>query len=152
MNEDERSNELPISEADTTPPNPANAAVPSPGQGWQMPEPKFQQSSGYLPEGYLDKIAFEAPPPIDVSPNSAAPAFAPAPDLGPDVEPQPDLTEQLAEPPAPVVANAAVKQRSAGARIAMIVLGLLAMVAFLAVFLGVIYYLFLAPPNGGSTF
>jgi hypothetical protein len=45
-----------------------------------------------------------------------------------------------------------VKERSAGARIAMILLGLLAMVAFIAVFLGVIYYLFLAPQSGGSTF
>src|SRR5688572_25718500 len=130
MTEDERSNELPISEADTTPPNPANSAVPSPNQGWQMPEPKFQQSSGYLPQGYLDKVAFEAPPPVDVSPNSAAPAFVPAPASGSDVEPQPDLTEQLAEPPIPVVAEPVVKQRSAGARIAMIVVGLLAMVAF----------------------
>ena len=152
MNEDERSNEVPISEADTTPPNPANAAVPPPGQGWQMPEPKFQQSSGYLPQGYLEKAAFEPPPPTDVSPNAAATAAAPAPAFEPDVEPQPDLTEQLASPPAPIVAKPAVKQRSAGARMAMIVLGLLAMVAFIAVFLGVIYYLFLAPPSNGSTF
>ncbi len=152
MNEDERSNELPTSEADTTPPNPVNSAVPSPGKGWQMPEPKFQQSSGYLPQGYLDKVAFEAPPPSDVSPAAAGPAAAPAAASEPDVEPQPDLTEQLAEPPAPVVAKPVVKERSAGARIAMILLGLLAMVAFIAVFLGVIYYLFLAPQGGGSTF
>jgi hypothetical protein len=152
MNEDERSNELPISEADTTPPNPANSAVPSPGKGWQMPEPKFQQTSGYLPEGYLDKIAFEAPPPSGVSPAAAGPAAAPAAVAEPDVEPQPDLTEQLAEPPVPVVTKPSVKERSAGARIAMILLGLLAMVAFIAVFLGVIYYLFLAPQSGGSTF
>src|SRR5215207_4948784 len=99
MNEDERSNDLPISEADTTPPNPANAAVPSPGQGWQMPAPKFQQSSGYLPQGYLEKAGFEAPPPTDVSPNAAATAAALAPASEPDVEPQPDLTEQLASPP-----------------------------------------------------
>lgn len=152
MNEDERSNELPISEADTTPPNPANSAVPSPGKGWQMPEPKFQQTSGYLPQGYLDKVAFEAAPPANVSPAAAAPASASAPSAEPAVEPQPDLTEQLAEPPAPIVNKPAVKERSTGARIAMIVLGLLAMVVFLAVFLGVVYYLFLAPPSGGSTF
>jgi hypothetical protein len=117
-----------------------------------MPEPKFQQSSGYLPEGYLDKIAFEAPPPSDVSPAAAAPALAPPPASGPGVEPQPDLAEQLADPPAPVIAKPVVKERSAGARIAMILLGLLAMAGFIALFLGVIYYLFLAPPSGGSTF
>ncbi|MEO5860159.1 MAG: hypothetical protein ABIR33_14570 [Pyrinomonadaceae bacterium] len=152
MNEDERSNELPISEADTTPPNPANSAVPSPGAGWQMPEPKYQQTSGYLPEGYLDKIAFETPPPTDVSPASAGPAAAPAVATGPDIGPQPDLSEQLAEPPAPVVAKPVIKERSSGARIVMILLGLLAMVAFIAVFLGVIYYLFLAPQGGETTF
>ena len=152
MTEDERSNELPISEADTTPPNPANSAVPSPNQGWQMPEPKFQQTSGYLPQGYLEKAAFETPPPTDVSPNSAGPAAVPAVASGPDIEPQPDLTEQLAPPPPPVIAKPVVKERSAGARIAMIVLGLLAMVAFIAVFLGVIYYLFLAPQGGETTF
>jgi len=116
-----------------------------------MPEPKFQQTSGYLPEGYLDKIAFEAAPPRDVSPAAAAPALAP-PVSGPDIEPQPDLAEQLAPPPAPVITKPIVKERSAGARIAMIVLGLLAMVAFIAVFLGVIYYLFLAPQGGETTF
>lgn len=152
MNEDEQSNELSTSEADTTPPNPANSAVPSPGAGWQMPEPKFQQTSGYLPEGYLDKIAFEAPPPTDVSASAAGPAAAPATASEPDIEPQPDLTEQLAETPAPVVAKPLVKERSAGARVAMILLGLLAMVAFIAVFLGVIYYLFLAPQGGETTF
>ena len=152
MNEDERSNELPISEADTTPPNPANSAVPSPGAGWQMPEPKFQQSSGYLPQGYLDKVAFEAPPPNDVSPAAAAPALAPEVAAGPDIGPQPDLNEQLEPPPAPVVNKPVVKERSAGARIALIVLGLLAMVAFIAVFLGVVYYFFLMPQGGQTTF
>ena len=152
MNEDERGSEVPMSEADTTPPNPANSAVPSPSQGWQMPEPKFQQTSGYLPQGYLDKVAFEAPPPNNVSPAGAAPASPPATAGEPDVEPQPDLAEQLAPPPSPIATQSTVKQRSAGARIVLIVLGLLAMVAFIAVFLGVIYYLFLMPTAEGSTF
>ncbi len=152
MNEDERSNELPMSEADTTPPNPANSAVPSPGVGWQMPEPKFQQTSGYLPEGYLNKIAFEASPPTDISPGTAAPAIAPADTSGPDIGPQPDLNQQLEPPPPQVVTKPTVNERSAGARIAMIVIGLLAMVAFISVFLGVVYYFFLMPPAAGSTF
>lgn len=152
MNQDERSNELPISEADTTPPNPANSAVPSPGGGWQMPEPKFQQTSGYLPEGYLGKVAFEAAPPTDISPAAAAPALTSSPASGSDIGPQPDLTEQLAPPPTPLITKPVVKERSAGARIAMILLGLLAMVAFIAVFLGLIYYLFLMPQGAETTF
>ena len=75
MNEDAPKD--PVSEADTTPPNPSNGAVPSPGQGWQMPEPKFQQSSGYLPQGYLDKVAFS--PSAIASPAAPAPAAAPEP-------------------------------------------------------------------------
>ena len=148
MNEDERGDDLVVSEADTTPPNPANGAVPSPDQGWQMPEPKFQQSSGYLPQGYLDKVAFEVPPPGQVS----SAAAAPAPPAESPIEAQPDLSEQLAEPPQPVVVKPPIKERSSGARIAMILLGLLAMVAFIAVFLGVIYYLFLSPQGGERTF
>ncbi|MDI1242775.1 MAG: hypothetical protein PSX80_12740 [bacterium] len=152
MNDDQPSNELPISEVDTTPPNPANSPVPSPGAGWQMPAPKFQQTSGYLPEGYLDKIAFEAAPPPEVSPAAAAPALAPSPASRPDIEPQPDLTEQLAPPPPPVTTTPVLKERSAGTRIALIILGLVAMVAFIAVFLAVIYYLFLMPQGGETTF
>jgi hypothetical protein len=152
MNDDERGNELPVTEADTTPPNPANSAVPSPSQGWQMPEPKFQQSSGYLPQGYLDKVGFEPPPQAEASGAATATAAAPSSAAAADVEPQPDLSEQLAEPQIALAPKPAVKERSTGSRIAMIVLGLLAMAAFIAVFLAVVYYLFLAPPAGGSTF
>jgi hypothetical protein len=152
MNDDKRGNELPISDADTTTPNPANAAVPSPNPGWQMPEPKFQQTSGYLPEGYLEKLGFEAPPPqAEVGGAVPAPAMAPSP-VSPDVEPQPDISEQLDVEPAPVAPKPAQKERSAGSRIAMIVLGLLAMAAFIAGFLALVYYLFLAPRTGGLTF
>ena len=151
MNDDERGNELPISEADTTPPNPANSAVPSPNRGWQMPEPKFQQSSGYLPQGYLEKAGFEVPPQV-ASGAAAAPAMAAPSAAAPDVEPQPDLSEQLAEPEVASAPKPVVQERSAGSRIVMIVLGLLAMAAFIAVFLAVVYYLFLAPQAGGSNF
>lgn len=147
MNDDERGNELPISEAPT---DPGDNALPSPGQGWKMPEPKFQQSSGYLPQGYLEKIGFEAPMQSSVS---AAAATAPAAAPLPDVEPQPDLSEQLdAQPQVTVPPKPAARERSSGSRVLMIVLGLLAMAAFIAVFLGVVYYLFLAPQNGGSPF
>ena len=117
-----------------------------------MPEPKFQQTSGYLPEGYLDKIAFDAAPPTAVSPAAAAPTLAQSTASAPDIGPQPDLSEQLAPPLPPAATKPVAKERSAGARVAMIILGLLAMVAFIAVFLGVIYYLFLMPQSGETTF
>src|SRR5688500_4039275 len=132
MNEDERGNELPDSEAETAAPSPS-AAVPPPGSVWQMPEPKFQQTSGYLPQGYIENAGFAGNAPAAAT---AAPAMAPPFSPDADVEPQPDLNEQLAEPLTPAVAPSAVNERSSGARIVMILLGLLGMVAFLAVFLG----------------
>ena len=147
MNENERGNELPDPEPITATPDPS-PAVPSPAGGWQMPEPKFQQTSGYLPQGYIESAGFAGSAPAA----AAAPAMVPAFSPGADVEPQPDLSELLAEHPVPVTAPAPVSERSSGARIVMILLGLLGMVAFLAVFLGVIYYLFLAPRNAGSGF
>lgn len=148
MNEDAPKD--PVSEADTTPPNPSNGAVPSPGQGWQMPEPKFQQSSGYLPQGYLDKVAFSPSPTVSPAASTAA-AAAEIPPPG-DVVPQPDLTDQLAEPAPPPASLPAPKERSTGARVLMVIAGLIAMVIFISLFLGVVYYLFLAPQGGGSTF
>jgi hypothetical protein len=46
MNDDRSGGAAPASEADTIQPN-----APENKGGWQMPEPKFQQSSGYLPQG-----------------------------------------------------------------------------------------------------
>ncbi|MBA2379176.1 MAG: hypothetical protein H0V76_06350 [Blastocatellia bacterium] len=47
-------NNAPDPELDTTPPNPGAQLQ---NTGWQMPDPVFQQSSGYLPQGYLEQIA-----------------------------------------------------------------------------------------------
>ena len=146
MNDDRSGGAAPASEADTIQPN-----APENKSGWQMPEPKFQQSSGYLPQGYVESTGMDGGSAGD----EAAPA-APAGDVPPapaGVEPQPELTEQLeagptvTPPPAP-----AVKERSTAARVIMIVLGLLGMILFIAVFLGVVYYLFISPRDGGSTF
>ena len=147
MNDDRSGGAAPASEADTIQPN-----APENKGGWQMPEPKFQQSSGYLPQGYVEKTGMDGGSAGD----EAAPAAMPVGDVSPlpaGVEPQPEIAEQLeagptvAPPPAP-----AVKQRSTAARVTMIVLGLLGMILFIAVFLGVVYYLFISPRDGGSTF
>lgn len=151
MNEDGQGNELPITEADTTPPNPASGAAPA-RSGWQMPEPKFQKSSGYLPQGYVDQLALENFAAAAAEPPSGEPA--PPSDASAEalVEPQPDLSEQLEIPTVPAAKAVPVKQRSTGARIAMIILGLLGMVLFISVFLGLIYYLFLMPRGGNGQF
>ena len=147
MNDDRSGGAAPASEADTIQPN-----APENKGGWQMPEPKFQQTSGYLPQGYLEKAGLDG----GSSGDGAAPAAPPAGDISPaaaDIEPQPEIAEQLEAGPTIVPPPAhAAKERSTGARVTLIVLGLLGMVLFIAVFLGVVYYLFISPQDGGSTF
>src|SRR6478672_3970360 len=102
---------------------PANAApdtsesieVPreKPPGAWEMPKPVFKQSTGYLPQGFQDRFsnvdaevaagaratpdptpaAVPLPPPIEISES-------------PNIQPQPELTEDFAAdqtvtPPAP---------------------------------------------------
>ena len=147
MNDDRSGGAASASEADTIQPN-----APENKGGWQMPEPKFQQTSGYLPQGFVEKTGMDGGTPG----NEASPAAMPAGEAAPvpaDVEPQPEIAEQLeagptVAPPSP----RAVNERSTAARVTMIVLGLLGMILFIAVFLGVVYYLFISPQDGGSTF
>jgi len=145
MNDDRPSDVPPLGEVDTTPPN-----APEPEQqsgGWKMPEPKFQKTSGYLPQGYLDQVdaagqATQRAPENDVHGPAAVPSA--------QVEAQPDLNEQIADIPALAAPTSVVNQRSPAVRITLIVLGLLAMIGFVAVFLAVIYFLFLAPQASGQ--
>lgn len=152
MNEDGQGNELPITDADTTPPNPAAGASSPARSGWQMPEPKFQKSSGYLPQGYVDEVALENFAAAAAESSSGTPPPESVAEPEPLVEPQPDLSEQLEIPAVPAAKAVPAKQRSTGARIAMIILGLLGMVVFISVFLGLVYYLFLMPRGGNGQF
>ncbi len=170
---------------DTTPPNPGD---PKQVHGWQMPQPVFRQSSGYLPEGYLDQIAeFEAAAEaVTDQPNSDSPAAAsaaapvptsewsepddvPAPppddderlvvdedftpipiDDSADVEPQPDVSEEIAVDNLAAAGAVPAPDRSGAARvIAFLLFALVFLVIALAI-IGVAYYLFLAdsPVNG----
>lgn len=157
----------PDEELDTTAPNPP--ATEKPAGGWAMPEPTFQQTSGYLPQGYVEQVglnmssaptggdeavSFEPEPPAEIR----AEAFAAAvnPDeviIEDDVEPQPDLIAQLEEEPeAFAPAATAIKDNGSGRSVVMLVLGLIAMVLFIVAFLAVIYFLFIVPSGGGSQF
>lgn len=138
MNDDRSGGTLPDSEAETVQPN----KVPG---GWEMPEPKFQQTSGYLPQGYLGKVglgggAGTAPAPVAAEPQAI------------DVEPQPDLSEQITESPSAVEPAIPAKQRSMAARVMLVLLGLAGMIVFIAAFLAAVWYLFLRPADGGSPF
>ena len=147
MNDDRSGGTAPASEAETVQPNKDLGE-------WQMPAPKFQQTSGYLPQGYLEKVgldgATEAAP---KSPTTSPDIDVPPADMGAGVEPQPDLSEQIADPPPVAAAPAApAKQRSAAARVVLVLLGVAGMIVFIAAFLAAVWYLFLRPADGGSPF
>lgn len=138
-------------------------AEPPPADGkWQMPKPKIQQTSGYLPQGYLKDMAA-----ADASKAAAGsedmkqeqPAFAASASIhndavsGPvDIEPQPDVEQFVDEnPPEQAVAHssAAAAKKSP---FPMILAGLVGILLFLVVFLGLVYYFFLSKPAGGNNF
>jgi len=140
MNDDRSDGVPPDSEAETVQPNKALG-------GWEMPEPKFQQTSGYLPQGYLEKVGLDGG-----AATAAAPALSPPEPPGIEVEPQPDLSEQIAEPPAGMPPAAPAKQKSTAGRVMLVLLGLAGMVVFIAAFLAVVWYFFLRPAESGSPF
>lgn len=143
--------QTPASSPDGAPPvTSENVEVPAatPGQ-WVMPKPVFRESSGYLPRGF-EKLYGQA------ADGSAATAVAaavtteePAADEV-EVLPQPDLAEEVVyaepEPPAPA------KTRSTAMRITLLVLGLLAMAAIVAIFLVAVYFLFFNHPSESQVF
>ncbi|MBX3288878.1 MAG: hypothetical protein KF855_05975 [Acidobacteria bacterium] len=138
---------------DTTPPNPANEAIPAPfaaqpKQGkWEMPKPVFRQTSGQLPEnfekryGRVDEAAPEPTPSMD------------AVSEPPVVEEQPELAEVLIpEPEVTAEAKPAEEKKSGSAGMLFTLFGFVVILTFLAVFLAVIYFLFLKPQSSGSLF
>ena len=132
--------------------------------GWQMPDPVFRQTSGYLPQGFEKRFPVMDPQadisteePVADTPlaqpglqsTGAAPATAPAIGISesPDVQPQPELADVLIPDEPQGAAGPAVKKRSAAASIALTLLGILAMIAFAIGFLIIVWYLFFYHPN-----
>jgi hypothetical protein len=153
---DEHVTYQPNEEPDTVPQNPA--AAKAPGQ-WVMPEPVFRKTSGILPQGFTDRYGHlaaldaptEDPAAMDDVPteNSAASPPAPATAAAPLVEAQPDISELVAEVAPPQPAAAPRKKKNTAFRLVFSLLGLAVGVLFLALFLAVVYFLFLAPAEGG---
>lgn len=133
------------------------APVPPPSGSpakWEMPKPVFRKTSGYLPQGFEKQFAAgredgATGPPVAVS-ASTAPAASPAPAAATlDIEEQPYISEQFGpDEIAPPPAQPAPK--SSAGRIVLIVAGFLALLTFVAVFLAVVYYLFLGPGDANS--
>ncbi len=161
--------EQPYFDEHTTEPNAApqaeQAAAPRPAQQeWQMPKPKFQQSSGYLPQGYLKDInmASDGDSTADGTPDDESeqltaeritgierePAAAQS---APAIEPQPDLVDQLV-PEEPIGVNQTTVPQKSSSRLPFVLLGLVGILVFLVLFLAAVYYFFLAKPAGGNNF
>lgn len=126
-----------------------------PPGAWEMPKPVFQQSTGHLPQGFQGR--FDGPSPQGATgaqtSQSATPAVAVSPppaieiSESPDIQPQPNLSEdfvidEAVLPPAPVK-----KKRSAGAQAVLVLLGIVAMAVFAVGFVLLVYYLFFYHPN-----
>jgi hypothetical protein len=95
-----------------------NTTAPNPEpEVWKMPEPVFQCTSGKLPQGYEKEVMAFSSAEASVPPSSSAPVPA---------------------APEPVI-----KPKSSALKLMLVLLGIGAMVAFLVVFLTVVYFLFL---------
>ena len=90
---------------------------------WKMPEPVFRKTSGRLPE------AFEN-------------LKAPVPPSSPGGTPQDEPGENVTNDPIAPTTYVEPKPKSPALKILVVVLGLAAMIAFIAVFLIILYFLF----------
>lgn len=155
--------EQPSLDEHTTEPNAPEpvkrVAAPQSAEKWQMPKPKFQQTSGYLPQGYLKEVDLarvtagsedttREQAPYKSAPDQDGSASAVA---APAVEPQPDITEIIRDDAdSGVAATPAPAKPSSG--LPVIVLVLAGIAAFVLIFLVAVYFLFLKQPSAGSGF
>jgi hypothetical protein len=135
-------------DVNTTPPNPP--AKDGNSGGWSMPEPVFRKSSGFLPQGFEKRYSQDE---IKSSADDRdSTGELPAPEMAADIEPQPEIPEILEDGPAmDQTTVAAPKKGGSAAKVIFTVLGLLLALALVAVFIAVVYYLFLMP-GPDSTF
>lgn len=156
MNEEKYSSVEPAGDGDmdTTPPNPAVSAPPPQQGNWEMPKPVFRKSSGRLPQPF---VAPSAPAAVESPTSETGDALSasaaedeniseipPAADEA-VVEPQPQISEEITLESDDSQLPAAKKERSPVVRSILIVAVLLVIAGFIALFLSVVYFLFLSP-------
>ena len=113
---------------DRTPTQEDAPAPPKPNE-WTMPEPVFRKSSGYLPQGFAERLrpADEAGGQAD--PEGAAPASPAAAEM--PIAAQPDVDDAAAEAPPPVEIEPVPKKKRGILRVLLMILGLI--IAFAAI-------------------
>lgn len=141
---------------DDTPTKP----VGKPADGWEMPSPVFRQSSGGTlprrlglgPDGGLP----EASAPAGQQPATAVAAeystnSSPAAPPAAAIAEQPDLSADFSLPD-DVIPSPVKKQKSGGAKLFLVVLGLAGILLLIGIFLAVIYFLFFSRFTESQTF
>jgi hypothetical protein len=104
---------------DQSPDEDINTTAPQPEpEAWKMPEPVFRKTSGRLPKGFDKPFEFD-PEPQALSNETEEPSVPPVTVLTP--EPRP---------------------KSPALKLLVVILALTAMVAFLVVFVSIIYFFF----------
>ena len=128
---------------------------------WEMPEPVFRQTSGYLPQGFVKQIedAAALAPNEETIDANAGPGEGPnlsssnapvTPLPVPKIKQQPHVSDQSSvKDLTPGAALAPVK--SGELRMLLIILGLLAVAVFISAFL-IFVYRFLAEPGETNNF
>jgi hypothetical protein len=124
-----------------------------PAQGWSMPEPVFQQSTGHLPQGYQNKFTAAETPATAGATAAPAPQAEPPPQPleiseTPDITPQPNISEEFVfdEAVTPGVTPAAAapvrSKGSGGGRVIFFVLAIIAIGLGAMAILAAIYYFY----------
>lgn len=134
-------------DVNTTPPNPQMADGKG---GWKMPEPVFRKTSGYLPQGFEKRYSQEES--RSSADDSESTADMTAPDLSADIEPQPEISEvpNMTVSAASAAVAAAPRKRS-GAKLVLLVFGLILALGLLVV-AAAVFYLFYILPTPDATF
>ena len=151
MNDEKEPNSEPAAAAPNT-----SESIQVPGErppgAWEMPKPIFQQSTGYLPRGFQDRLADAAPQGaagIPMQPGASAVPPPPAVEISnsPDIQPQPNLAEDFIIDEPVLAAAPPKKKRSPAAQLILVLLGIFAMAVFAIGFVALVYYLFFYHPS-----
>lgn len=100
-----------------------NTTAPNPPREWLMPEPVFRKTSGRLPQGFEKELE-----------NAKAEHAASNP------EPSKEVVDEISKT---ATSNAEPKPKSSTLKLVLVLLGLAAMIGFIAVFLTVVYFFIL---------
>lgn len=138
------------SELDTTPPQP-DLPTGSTSSEWKMPEPVFKKTSGYLPKGYVQQLDVPVQTQIvkdgaDAENETRNKAIETIESSEINVEPQPDILEEVVEISEPIEHQPTHKKGSIG-KLLTILLLLIVFFVLAAMFVAVVWYLLASTPE-----